>query len=74
MTINKNGGAGALYRTIAGDSFDLIAYRVLGSEKYAVDLIKANPDHVQTFIFDANKELVIPEIETVKQSILPWKS
>ena len=62
------------YSTVAGDSFDSIAFKVLGSEKYAVDLIRANPDHVQTFIFSAGVELTIPEIETPKQSVLPWES
>ena len=61
------------YSTSQGDAWDFIAYKVLGSEKYTPELIKANPEHVQTFVFDANEELVIPEIETVKQSILPWK-
>ncbi len=63
-----------MYKTIAGDSWDLIAFKVLGSEKYAPDLINANPDYVQTFIFKAGEELNIPEIETPKQSVLPWKS
>ena len=62
------------YKTIAGDAWDFIAKKVLGSEKYTPELIKANPEHVQTFLFDAGIELNIPEIETVKQSILPWKS
>lgn len=62
-----------MYRTAAGDSFDAIAFKLLGSEKYAVDLIKANPDHVQTFIFDAGVELTIPEVKTKLEKILPWK-
>ena len=62
------------YSTVAGDSFDAIAFKLLGSEKYAVDLIRANPTYVQTFIFSAGVELTIPEIETPKQSVLPWKN
>lgn len=61
------------YLTVAGDSFDAIAFKLLGSEKRAVDLIKANPDHVQTFLFDAGIELTIPEVETKSEKILPWK-
>lgn len=60
------------YLTVAGDSFDLIAFKVLGSEKFAVDLIKANPDFVQTFIFNASEELNIPEITATKEKSLPW--
>ena len=60
------------YKTIAGDSFDFIAKKVLGSEKYTPELIKANPEHVQTFVFDAGIELTIPEITVTKERILPW--
>lgn len=60
------------YSTVAGDSFDSIAFKLLGSEKCAVDLIKANPDHVQTFIFSAGVELNIPEITATKEKSLPW--
>ena len=62
-----------MYKTIAGDSWDLIAYRVLGSEKYAPDLINANPEHIATFIFKAGEELNIPEIKVTTEPILPWQ-
>ena len=61
------------YVSVSGDSWDLIAYRVLGSEKYVPELVAANPDLIETFIFDAGIELTIPEVETPKQSVLPWK-
>ena len=61
------------YSTVAGDSFDSVAFKLFGSEKCAVDLIKANPDHVQTFIFNAGVELNIPEIKVTTEPILPWQ-
>lgn len=60
------------YVSVSGDSWDLIAFKVLGSEKYAPDLINANPDFVQTFIFKAGEELNIPEITAAKEKSLPW--
>lgn len=61
------------YQTISGDSWDLISCKVLGSERYAPDLIEANLDYVDVFIFDAGIELTIPQVQSVKQSLLPWK-
>lgn len=61
------------YKTVAGDSFELVAFKLLGSEKYAVEIMNANPDHIETFLFDAGVELTIPEVETPKQAVLPWK-
>lgn len=61
------------YLTVAGDSFDAIAFKVLGSEKYTPELIAANPTYVQTFLFDAGVELTIPEVKTKSEKILPWQ-
>lgn len=61
------------YLTVAGDSWDLISYRVLGSERYAAELMDANPAYIQTFIFSAGVELQIPSIETKPEKILPWQ-
>lgn len=62
-----------MFKSVAGDSFDSIAKKFLGSEKYTPALIKANPELITTFIFDANVELNVPEFKTVKQTVLPWK-
>ena len=61
------------YLTVAGDSWDSVAFKLLGSERYAPELMDANPDHVQTFIFSASVELTIPSIETKPEKILPWQ-
>lgn len=62
-----------IYKTRAGDTFDLICYEQLGSSKYLGELLKANPDKLQTFVFSANEELNLPEIstETVTTNLLP---
>ena len=63
------------YKTIAGDCWDLIAYKTLGSCKYMDALIDANRNFLRTFIFSAGVELTIPEIEQKKSVInLPaWR-
>lgn len=63
------------YRTVSGDTFDLIAYKELGSCKYTERLINANRTHVSTVIFKAGVVLTLPTItEEAKASKLPpWR-
>ena len=63
------------YTTCAGDTWDLIAYRLLGSCKYTELLINANRQFVDVFIFPAGVELNIPDItqeESAKVNVPPW--
>lgn len=61
------------YKTKAGQCWDEIAFEQLGDCKYTADLLKANPTKLNYFIFPANVELTIPEIEkpTAKVNSLP---
>lgn len=62
------------YATVAGDMWDMIALKMMGSENHTSDLIEANPKHINTVVFNAGIELVIPEIKAAKLSSLPpWK-
>lgn len=62
------------YTTAQGDTWDLIAYRQLGSERYTSLLIKANTQHIHTVIFSAGIKLTIPEVSTpLPKSLPPWK-
>lgn len=62
------------YVTKAGDMFDAIAWRELGSCKHTDKLIDANRNHISTFIFGAGIELIIPDINDKRASPLPpWK-
>lgn len=63
------------YRTVAGDMWDAIAYKTLGSCKYTEQLINANRNHIETFIFSAGVELTIPEIteETQITDLPAWR-
>ena len=53
-----------IYKTKSGDTFDKIAYEKLGDSKYLPQLLKNNPDKLETFIFPAGIEIILPEIET----------
>jgi len=62
------------YKTKAGDTWDLIAYKEYGDEYKMQDLIEANPDYVTTVIFSAGVELTIPdESSTTSTNLPPWK-
>ncbi len=62
------------YKTVQGDTWDLIAYKKLGSTSYTDQLIRANPEHINVFQFPAGVTLTLPEIEEDANDLLPpWK-
>lgn len=62
------------YRTIQGDTWDGIAYKLYGSEKHMVWLLEANLGCTEVVIFSAGIELVVPDAAPDKVSSLPpWK-
>lgn len=63
------------YTTVSGDTWDLIAFRQLGSCQYTELLINANRNHIDKFIFRAGTELIIPDIEEEQKkiSLPPWR-
>ena len=58
-----------VYKTKAGQMWDEIAFEQLGNCKYVSELMAANPDKLQTFIFSAGETIVIPDIEEPVQKI-----
>ena len=65
------------YKTIQGDTWDLIAMRMypkIGAEKLMDILLDANPEHIHTVIFSANVILNIPTVDIPVITNLPaWK-
>ena len=61
------------YRTVMGDTWDLIAYKTLG-DGYKMDrLIAENPQYAEVFAFPAGITIQIPEIEIeVSGTNPPW--
>lgn len=66
-----------IYITIQGDTFDIIAKKFYGNEKYIKELILANENYVNILIFPSGIILNIPDIEIntsdTKNSDLPWR-
>ena len=62
------------YITKSGDTWDMIAKEVYGSEYHADVLNPANAAHIETFIFQAGVELSTPALEEERNGLLPpWK-
>lgn len=52
------------YKTTQGDTWDLIAYKTLGSEYLLPLLLEENQKHRNIVIFPSDIVLSIPDIET----------
>ncbi|WNF36404.1 tail protein X [Bacillaceae bacterium IKA-2] len=65
------------YQTVSGDTWDFIAYKVYGKEKYANELVSANLNHVETVIFSGGITLNVPELDEesldLDEDLPPWK-
>ena len=62
-----------VYTTIQGDTWDLISYRVYGSNHHTKELIFMNSEHREIAVFGAGVVLEIPEIDVqIEVSIPPW--
>lgn len=63
-----------IYTTKLGDTWDLIAYRVYGNEKYMKELVEANIEFASTVFFKSGVELICPDIPILNDSNAPpWK-
>lgn len=64
----------AKYKTLNGDTWDIIAKKIYGKEKYALQLMEANPDLLDNIIFEDNISIIVPDIDLNETSTLPpWK-
>lgn len=73
--------SGFLYRCSAGETFDKVALNIYDHEKYAADLMNANPGYVRLAVFTGNEVLSLPVVEISEgeqeneyaPSTAPWK-
>ncbi len=71
-----------IYHCAANESFDSVALMVYGHEKYAADLMDANPEYCGLTVFDGGEELKLPLLDIparnsereLADSIAPGKS
>jgi phage tail protein X len=62
------------YITLQGDAWDAIAFRLWGEERFFMELVAANPEHLDTLIFPAGVELRVPTapVREIRQYLPPW--
>ncbi len=61
------------YRTVQGDMFDDISYRIYRSERFAPVLMRENPYYSDVVIFDAGIDLNVPPVSNQQNvSAVPW--
>lgn len=62
------------YRTVQGDTWDSIAFKVYGDEMKMDRLIGANTEYLEMVIFPANIMLNVPELTTSTNISFPvWR-
>lgn len=63
------------YITRSGDTYDLLAIAAYNDEKMSSCIIKANPQHMKTLVFEEGVKLKIPLVEEKKRSstLPPWR-
>lgn len=63
-----------IYKTIQGDTWDNISFKVYGEDKFSKSLIRANPRYMNIAIFSGGIELICPDIPNTKNlSLPPWR-
>ena len=71
--------SGTQYQCVAGETFDSIALVVYGNEKYAAELLCANPLLCTMPIFTGGEILELPVVDVMPESVkytpetAPWK-
>lgn len=66
----------ATYTTVQGDMWDSIAHKLTGSENVVAQLIEANLDKSDIYIFSAGIVLNVPEFNNYaadEEYYPPWK-
>lgn len=60
-----------IYRTVQGDMWDGIAFKIYGDARFLTLLLNANPAHAAVSVFSGNIVLNVPELPTDISSSLP---
>lgn len=55
--------SGYVYNCSAQETFDIVSLVLFGDEKYAADLMDANPEYAGIIEFSGGEQLVIPSLD-----------
>lgn len=68
------------YSCAAGETFDLVARKLFGSERYAAELLCVNPETCRKAMFSGGEKLRIPVISLPEEDgngmplAAPWRT
>ena len=64
------------YKTVSGDTWDMIAYKVYGDSMKVAPLMDANPEELDTLIFSSDTVIIVPDIEETQEEYTypDWRS
>jgi len=72
--------SGYTYKCSAGETFDSIAADIYDDEKYASELMCANPEHDRKLVFEGGEMLFLPMVDVPEDededelpTTPPWK-
>jgi len=62
------------YKTIQGDTWDVLSFDIYGSEKLAYLLLEANPEYMNMLFLPSGLNLTIPQTPATAtaQLLPPW--
>ena len=66
-----------IYRTFQNDAFDAVAFSLFGEEDLCSKIMAANPEMMDTLLFEAGEELNIPDLVVAPKkaaNLPPWYS
>lgn len=63
---------GTTYTTIQGDTWDLISFKLFGSEKYMKNLIEANWPLLETLVFSSGTVIMVPDLPEESDEDAPF--
>ncbi|WP_449602459.1 phage tail protein [Paenibacillus sp. Marseille-Q9583] len=63
-----------IYKTLQGDTWDGIAFKLYNNAHLMTLLINANPEHAGTVVFSGNVILNVPDKPTnASETLPPWR-
>ncbi|MRN51994.1 tail protein X [Paenibacillus monticola] len=63
-----------VYKTVQGDTWDGISYKVYGQANLMTLLLNANPGHAGTVILSGNISLTVPDKPAdASETLPPWR-
>ena len=51
------------YKTIMGDTWDIISFKVYGSSAYISLLVSSNLEYINTFVFNTSVTINVPKLQ-----------